>query len=91
MTGNIPDKEELLFVRLLRLEVVGLVVGLDMVSVVVDGLDWELQTFDDRIYEEVRTPHLSFEKEIEEIRIRKLAFGMLIVMFVFCVDLLECS
>jgi hypothetical protein len=39
MTGNIPDKEELVFVRLLRLVVVGLVLGLDMVTVVVDGLD----------------------------------------------------
>jgi hypothetical protein len=41
--GNIPDKEDLLFVRLLRLVVVGLVLGLllglDMVAGVVDGLD----------------------------------------------------
>jgi hypothetical protein len=39
VTGNIPDKEDLLFVRPLRLVVLGLLLGLDMVAVVVVGLD----------------------------------------------------
>jgi hypothetical protein len=37
--GNIPDKEDLLFVRLLRLVVVGLLLRVDMVAVV-SLMDW---------------------------------------------------
>jgi hypothetical protein len=39
VSGSISDKEDLVFVRLLRLVMVGLLLWLDMVAGVVDGLD----------------------------------------------------